>query len=146
MLDASECFVLAKNVLAKQGRRDAHRENPVRNDGPSSTPYLKGLVSRSLQVQTPLEEAKKLSDLTGNRILIKREDMQPVFSFKLRGAYNKVRHYGGACKLKIVLFFMSRPLFRSIMWQAKICEAGDVFKLLSLQSQAIHLKSIQGVP
>ncbi|KAF5829223.1 threonine dehydratase [Dunaliella salina] len=43
-----------------------------------------------MQVQTPLEEAKKLSDLMENRILIKREDMQPVFSFKLRGAYNKM--------------------------------------------------------
>jgi threonine dehydratase len=31
-----------------------------------------------------------LSDATGNRILLKREDLQPVFSFKLRGAHNKV--------------------------------------------------------
>ena len=40
--------------------------------------------------QTPLEEARNLSRRTGNRILLKREDMQPVFSFKLRGAYNKM--------------------------------------------------------
>ncbi len=41
-------------------------------------------------VRTPLEFAKNLSRKTGNTILLKREDLQPVFSFKLRGAYNKV--------------------------------------------------------
>ncbi|MCX7627895.1 MAG: threonine ammonia-lyase, biosynthetic [Methylophilaceae bacterium] len=40
--------------------------------------------------ETPLEEAHSLSLRTGNRFLLKREDMQPVFSFKLRGAYNKM--------------------------------------------------------
>lgn len=39
---------------------------------------------------TPLELASKLSERLGNRILLKREDLQPVFSFKLRGAYNKL--------------------------------------------------------
>lgn len=37
------------------------------------------------QIQSPLEEARKLSDALGNRVLLKREDLQPVFSFKLRG-------------------------------------------------------------
>ena len=41
-------------------------------------------------VETPLELAPALSARTGNRVLLKREDMQPVFSFKLRGAYNKM--------------------------------------------------------
>ncbi len=39
---------------------------------------------------TPLERAKNLSARTGNTILMKREDLQPIFSFKLRGAYNKI--------------------------------------------------------
>ena len=39
---------------------------------------------------TPLEFQPNLSARLGNRILLKREDMQPVFSFKLRGAYNKM--------------------------------------------------------
>lgn len=44
------------------------------------------------QIQTPLEVARKLSDTMGgnNTLLLKREDLQPVFSFKLRGAYNKM--------------------------------------------------------
>lgn len=43
-------------------------------------------------VETPLEESAVLSRALGNRVLLKREDMQPVFSFKLRGAYNKIAH------------------------------------------------------
>ncbi|MEM7430854.1 MAG: threonine ammonia-lyase, biosynthetic [Pseudomonadota bacterium] len=41
-------------------------------------------------VETPLELAPNLSTRLGNRVLLKREDLQPVFSFKLRGAYNKL--------------------------------------------------------
>lgn len=41
---------------------------------------------------TPLDEMPNLSARFKNRILLKREDMQPVFSFKLRGAYNKMAH------------------------------------------------------
>lgn len=42
------------------------------------------------QVETPLEEAKRLSDELGNTILFKREDLQPVHSFKVRGAFNRM--------------------------------------------------------
>ena len=41
-------------------------------------------------IETPLEVAPILSARLGNRVLLKREDMQPVFSFKCRGAYNKM--------------------------------------------------------
>ena len=41
-------------------------------------------------VETPLEESSVLSDTLNNRVLLKREDLQPVFSFKLRGAYNRI--------------------------------------------------------
>jgi threonine dehydratase len=43
-------------------------------------------------VETPLEAQPNLSRRIGNNVLLKREDMQPVFSFKLRGAYNKMAH------------------------------------------------------
>jgi threonine dehydratase len=43
-------------------------------------------------VETPLEEAPRLSRRLDNRVLFKREDLQPVFSFKLRGAYNRIVH------------------------------------------------------
>ena len=41
-------------------------------------------------IETPLEHAKGLSKRLGNRVMFKREDLQSVFSFKLRGAYNKL--------------------------------------------------------
>ncbi|MFS8116937.1 MAG: pyridoxal-phosphate dependent enzyme, partial [Microcoleus sp.] len=40
--------------------------------------------------ETPLEIAPNLSERLNNKLLLKREDMQSVFSFKLRGAYNKM--------------------------------------------------------
>ena len=42
--------------------------------------------------ETPLDLSARLSRRYGNEILLKREDLQPVFSFKLRGAYNKIAH------------------------------------------------------
>ena len=41
-------------------------------------------------IETPLDHAPRLSQRLGNRVMFKREDLQPVFSFKLRGAYNKI--------------------------------------------------------
>jgi threonine dehydratase len=43
-------------------------------------------------IESPLEPAARLSRRLGNRVLFKREDLQPVFSFKLRGAYNRIAH------------------------------------------------------
>ena len=40
--------------------------------------------------ETPIHEAGLMSDRLGNRVLLKREDLQPIFSFKLRGAYCKM--------------------------------------------------------
>ena len=42
--------------------------------------------------ETPLDPAPRLSRRLGSTVLLKREDLQPVFSFKLRGAYNKIAH------------------------------------------------------
>ena len=46
--------------------------------------------------ETALEPARNLSRRLGNQVLLKREDQQPVFSFKLRGAYNKMARLGTA--------------------------------------------------
>ena len=45
-----------------------------------------------LAIETPVDAAPLLSQRLNNEVLLKREDLQPVFSFKLRGAYNKLRH------------------------------------------------------
>jgi len=60
-----------------------------------TTDYLKKILTArvyDVAIETPLELAPTLSERTENRIYLKREDMQSVFSFKLRGAYNKMAH------------------------------------------------------
>ncbi|MCC7005229.1 MAG: threonine ammonia-lyase, biosynthetic [Ottowia sp.] len=60
-----------------------------------STDYLKKILTTKvyeLAHETALEYASALSTRTGNRVLLKREDNQPIFSFKIRGAYNKMAH------------------------------------------------------
>ena len=47
-------------------------------------------------IESPLEHAPNLSARLGNRVLFKREDLQPIFSFKLRGAYNKLASLSAA--------------------------------------------------
>jgi len=59
----------------------------------TSSEYLQKILTArvyDVAVETPLERAPSLSARVGNTVLLKREDMQPVFSFKLRGAYNKM--------------------------------------------------------
>ncbi|QEH34972.1 L-threonine dehydratase biosynthetic IlvA [Aquisphaera giovannonii] len=55
--------------------------------------YLRRILTArvyDVAVETPMDLAGKLSARLGNRVWLKREDTQPVFSFKLRGAYNKM--------------------------------------------------------
>ncbi len=57
--------------------------------------YLKKILTArvyDVAQETALAPAKSLSRRLGNQVLLKREDQQPVFSFKLRGAYNKMVH------------------------------------------------------
>ena len=58
-----------------------------------TTDYLKKILTSrvyDVAIETPLELAHTLSGRIGTPIYLKREDMQSVFSFKLRGAYNKM--------------------------------------------------------
>jgi threonine dehydratase len=55
--------------------------------------YVKKILAApvyELAVRTPLQAAPALSEALANQILLKREDLQPTFSFKIRGAYNKL--------------------------------------------------------
>ena len=60
-----------------------------------ATDYLQKILTAKVYdvaVETALELAPALSRRLGNRVFLKREDQQSVFSFKLRGAYNKMAH------------------------------------------------------
>ncbi len=79
--------------------------------GPGSGPSLldallrRILTSRVYDVarETPLELAPRLSARLGNRVHFKREDLQPVFSFKVRGAYNKMANLSAAERARGVI-------------------------------------------
>jgi threonine dehydratase len=61
--------------------------------------YLQKILTArvyDVAVETALEPAKALSERLHNTVLFKREDQQPVHSFKLRGAYNKMAHLSAA--------------------------------------------------
>ena len=61
--------------------------------------YLQKILTAKVYdvaIESALDLAPTLSQRIGNRVLLKREDQQPVFSFKLRGAYNKMAHLSAA--------------------------------------------------
>ncbi|MBP5989751.1 MAG: threonine ammonia-lyase, biosynthetic [Piscinibacter sp.] len=84
--------------MAGPRRSPAQKKNTKAAAAPGTltlADYLqKILTARVYDVarETPLEPARALSRRIGNQVLLKREDSQPVFSFKLRGAYNKMAH------------------------------------------------------
>ena len=54
-------------------------------------------------IETPLDRAHRLSRRLRNDVLLKREDLQPVFSYKLRGAYNRIAHMTDAERARGVI-------------------------------------------
>jgi threonine dehydratase len=68
--------------------------------------YLQKILTAKVYdvaVETPLEIAPTLSKRLGNRVWLKREDQQSVFSFKIRGAYNKMAHLSAADRTRGVI-------------------------------------------
>jgi len=68
--------------------------------------YLQKILTAKVYdvaIETSLDAAPTLSQRLHNRVLLKREDQQPVFSFKLRGAYNKMAHMTPAQRTKGVI-------------------------------------------
>ena len=64
-----------------------------------ASPYIERILKArvyDVAIESPLEAAPRLSRRLGNEVLLKREDLQPVFSFKLRGAYNRIAHLSEA--------------------------------------------------
>ena len=71
--------------------RPMARAKPAR----TAPDYLKKILTArvyDVAIESPLDPARSLSRRVGNTVWLKREDKQPVFSFKLRGAYNKMAH------------------------------------------------------
>ena len=75
------------------------------SDGPARSLLHDVLTSRVYDVarETPLDAAPRLSRRLSAEVLLKREDLQPVFSFKLRGAYNCIAHMSDAERARGVI-------------------------------------------
>ncbi|MDQ6681057.1 MAG: threonine ammonia-lyase, biosynthetic, partial [Pseudomonadota bacterium] len=99
----------------------------------SLTDYLQKILTArvyDVAIETALEAAPGLSARLGNIVLLKREDTQPVFSFKLRGAYNKMAHLSPA------------QLSRGV-----ICaSAGNHAQGVALAANRLHCKAIVVMP
>ena len=66
-----------------------------------SQTYIKRILNArvyDVARETPLDVAPLLSSRLGNQAFLKREDLQPVFSFKCRGAYNKMSRLNAAAR------------------------------------------------
>src|ERR1700749_3934894 len=64
-----------------------------------ASPYIERILKArvyDVAIESPLDEAPRLSRRLGNRVMLKLEDLQPVFSFKVRGAYNRIAHLSEA--------------------------------------------------
>ena len=71
---------------------DAKKEQPMSSPKLTPADYLKKILTArvyDVAVETATELAPLISDKYNNTVYLKREDLQPVFSFKIRGAYNK---------------------------------------------------------
>lgn len=81
-------------------------------------------------VETPVDRARSLSRRLNNNVLLKREDLQPVFSFKIRGAYNKIVNLTEAEKAKGVI----------------CASAGNHAQGVALASSRLGIKSVIVMP
>jgi threonine dehydratase len=73
--------------------RTAAQPTDAATDAGAASGYIERILGAhvyDVARETPLDPAPRLSRRLGQRVLLKREDLQPVFSFKLRGAYNKL--------------------------------------------------------
>src|SRR5258706_6651234 len=71
-----------------------------------SDDYLQRILQAKVYdvaIESPLDHAPRLSRRLGHELRLKREDLQPVFSFKLRGAYNKLAHLGATAAARGVI-------------------------------------------
>ena len=83
--------------MAGQVRKRRSPSTPPQSPAliPAGNSYLQRILNAKVYdvaIETPLDAARNLSRRVGNKVYLKREDQQPVFSFKLRGAYNKMAH------------------------------------------------------
>src|SRR5690606_2085971 len=92
------CFKACRRPSSRVGAGVFHFVSFFRSHS-MSTDYLKRILTSKVYdvaIESSLEFAPQVSKRINNKVWLKREDTQPVFSFKLRGAYNKMAHLSAA--------------------------------------------------
>ena len=87
--------------------------------------YIKKILDArvyDVAIETPLTEARSLSKRFGNNILLKREDLQPVFSFKIRGAYNRIAQLSEEQKAKGVILASSGNFAQAFAFAGRLLD------------------------
>ena len=74
--------------------------------------------------ETPLESLPRLSERLGRNVLLKREDLQSVYSFKLRGAYNRLAKLGAEAVEKGVICASAGTTLRGWRWRPRAWACG----------------------
>eukprot|EP01135_Chromosphaera_perkinsii_P003088 Nk52_evm35s234 gene=Nk52_evmTU35s234 len=113
--------------------KPSEAEERARSSGLDKPDYLQMILTAKVYdvaVKTPLQKANNLSKRLGNNIYFKREDLQPVFSFKIRGAYNKIANLTEAERAKGII----------------ACSAGNHAQGVALAATQLGIDSIIVMP
>lgn len=95
----AQILIVLKNIFFRYSSNSVLKNLYKMTTSSDLTFYLKKILTAQVYdvaQESPLEVAKTLSKRLNNQILLKQEDYQSVFSFKLRGAYNKMRTLSAA--------------------------------------------------
>lgn len=116
------------------------------NDKSLQEQYLRRILNSKVYdvaIESPLEEAAALSRKLGNHFLLKREDLQGVHSFKIRGAYNKMAQLPRAALEKGVLAASAGNHAQGVALSAKVlgCKATIV---MPVTTPEIKIASVKG--
>jgi threonine dehydratase len=111
--------------------------------------YLKRILNArvyDVARESALDNAPNLSARLHNKVLLKREDQQPVFSFKLRGAYNKMAHLSPAQLKKGVICASAGNHAQGVALSAKTlgCTAIIVMPITTPQLKIDAVKALGG--
>lgn len=107
--------------------------------------YVKKILTANiydLVEKVPLEKAENLSARLDNTIVLKREDMQPVFSFKLRGAYNKILQLSETQKQAGIIAASAGNHAQGVALSAKRLGI-DALIVMPLTTPEIKVKAVQ---
>nr|CCA21058.1 unnamed protein product [Albugo laibachii Nc14] len=136
---ASRC--LSQSASCPLDESDARRRSKTL----SASDYRRLILEANVYdvaVQTPLHVAPSLSNELKNTILFKREDLQPVFSFKIRGAYNKMSKLSAFEKVKGVVCCSAGNHAQGVALSAKKLEISATI-VMPLATPEIKLEAVK---